>query len=99
MQCAIYTRHVKLYTLPSALSVSYRTLESRYRPSSRAVPPQLLRDRRRRALVSLAATNGVPDSSESDAGDEDNGSVVHAVESDGKSGRHREERDGEANPS
>lgn len=99
MQCAIYTRHVKLYTSPSALSVSYRTLESRDRPSGRTVSPQLLGDRRRRALVSLATTNGVPDSSESDAGDEDDGSVVHAVEGDGKSGGHGEERDGEADPS
>lgn len=99
MQCAIYTRHVKLYTLPSALSVSYRTLERRNRPSSRAVSPQLLGHRRRWALVSLAATNGVPDSSESDTSDENYGGVVHAVESDGESGGHGEERDGEADPS
>jgi hypothetical protein len=99
MQYAVYTRHVKLYTSPSALSVSYRTLESRDRPSGCTVSPQLLGNRRRRALVSLAATDGVPNTSESDTGYEDDGSVVHTVESDGESGGHGEERDGKANPS
>lgn len=92
-------KHVKLYTLPSALSVGCRALERRNRPSSRAVSPQLLGNRRRRALVSLAATDGVPDCSESDTGDENDGGVVHAIESDGESGGHREERNGEADPS
>ena len=81
-----------MHTAPSS------TLERSDRPSRRTVPPQLLSDRRRRALVGLAATDSVPDSSESDTGDEDDGGVVHAVESDGESGGHGEERDGEADP-
>ena len=92
--------HVKLYTLSSTRSVNRRrTLKRRDRPSSSAVPPQLLGNRRGRTLVSLAATNGVPDSSKSDTGHEDDRRVVHGVESDGEGGGHGEERDGEADPS
>jgi hypothetical protein len=50
-------------------------------------------------LVSLAATNGIPDSSKSDTGHEDDGCIVHVVEGDGESRGHAEERDGEADPS
>jgi hypothetical protein len=92
--------HVKLFTLPSARSVNRRrTLKRGDRPSGRTVPPQLLGNRRRRALVSLAATNGVPDSSKSDTSHKDDRRVVHGVESDGQGGGHGEERDGEADPS
>lgn len=68
------------------------------RPSNILAPSPVSVDRGRRALVSLAATNGVPGAGEEDTGDEDNCSVVHVVEGDGKSGRHAEERDGEADP-
>ena len=91
---------VKLYTLSSARGIDCpRALERRDRPSSRAVPSQLLRNRGRRALVGLATTDSVPDSSESDTSHEHNRGVVHGVESDGERGGHGEERDGEADPS
>ena len=54
---------------------------------------------KRWALVGLAAVDGVPGAGEDDASDEDDGSVVHAVYGDGKSGRHGEEGDGKADPS
>ena len=79
-------------------TASLSTLECSNRSSRRTVPSQLLSDRRRRSLVSLAATDSVPDSGESDTGDEDDGGIVHAVQSDGEGGGHGEERDGEADP-
>lgn len=82
-----------------AASSATAPLKRRDRPSGRAIPPQLFGNRGRRALVSLAATDSVPDSSESDTGHEHNRGVVHGVEGDGESGGHREERDGEADPS
>lgn len=49
-------------------------------------------------MVGLAAADGVPDAGEDDAGDEDDGGVVHVLERDGDGGRHGEEGDGEHDP-
>lgn len=55
-------------------------------------------DGRGRALVGLASADGVPNSSESDAGNEDDAGVVHGLEVDGDGGGHAEERDGQCDP-
>ena len=52
----------------------------------------------RRAVVGLAAADGVPDTGEGDAGHEDDGRVVHARERHGEGRGHGEEGDGEADP-
>lgn len=68
------------------------------RSSDILAPSPVSVDRGRRALVSLAAANGVPGAGEEDTGDEHDCGVVHVVEGDGKSGGHAEERDGKADP-
>jgi hypothetical protein len=68
-------------------------------PVLSAGPPGLdVAGGKRRALVGLATADGVPDTSEGDAGHEDDGGIVHGVDGDGDGGRHREEGDGEADP-
>ena len=54
--------------------------------------------RKRRALVGLATADSIPDAGESDASHEDDGSVVHRLDSNGNGGRHGEEGDGKADP-
>jgi hypothetical protein len=75
------------------------TLESSDRTSDlTASPPVDGFDGERRALIGLAAADGIPCSGEEDAGDEDDGRVIHVLECDGESRGHGEERDGEADP-
>ena len=75
-----------------------RSTTHRRRPADflRVAPVRV--DRGGRALVRLAAADGVPGAGEDDAGDEDDGRVVHALERDGDGRGHAEERDGEHNP-
>lgn len=89
----------ELYTFPQN-TANRCTLELSNRSSNLAAsPPHVGVDRERRALIGLATTNGVPGASKGNTGHEDDGSVVHVLESDGKSGGHGEERNGEADPS
>lgn len=74
------------------------TLESSNGPSDITAPPPVGIDGCRRALVSLATADSVPGCGEGNTGDENDGGVVHVVESDGESGGHAEEGDGEADP-
>jgi hypothetical protein len=77
----------------------HRSNASTRPPVLSARPPGLhVAGGKRRALVGLAAADGVPDAGEGDAGHEDDGSVVHGLDGDGDGGRHGEEGDGEADP-
>jgi hypothetical protein len=92
-----YLQHWK--NSPPPNQKEHRLNASARPPILGAVPPRFnIAGGKRRALVGLAAVDGVPDAGEGDAGDEDDGGVVHGVDGDGDGGRHAEEGDGEADP-
>jgi hypothetical protein len=84
--------------LQPTTSQSAHALKLSDRPSDLTAPPPVGLDGDRRALVSLAAADGVPETGEEHTGDEDDRSVVHVVGCDGEGGGHGEEGDGEADP-
>jgi hypothetical protein len=88
-----------IYNLETSPPKKHRSNASTRPPVLSARPPGLhVAGGKRRALVGLAAADGVPDAGEGDAGHEDDGSVVHGLDGDGDGGRHGEEGDGEADP-
>lgn len=94
----IYNRE-KSPTLQQQQQQKHLLVDASARPSVvGADPPGLGIDGERRALVGLAAADDVPEAGEDDAGHEDDGGVVHVLESNRNGGRHGEEGDGEADP-